>query len=162
MKSDILSIKTTEELKKAGSPDKIKTLLQADLPPFIAIKTQTDEELLQAIEWVYEYHIREEQVFISERARVIFCLTEIDGENRTEQLGFLDHFYTQSGRTEAKRWRNKISHILRADLYHDEKTRLAFENLKALLEQVNIPMDDFDTVENISGEQAAAELEKGE
>lgn len=162
MKPDLLSIHTIKALKHAGSHNVITTALLAHLPPFISIEAKTDEELLQVIGWVNEKNIREEQVFTSERARVIYCLTEIDGDNRAEQLGFLDLFYTPSGRTEAKRWRNKIIHILRVDLYQDEKTRLAFENLKALLEQANIPMDDFETEEVISGDQATAELEKGE
>ncbi|ELA7316194.1 hypothetical protein Q9Y10_002606 [Vibrio alginolyticus] len=121
------SIKTVSDLESLGSVDEIRGELEAAMPSFIKCEAKTYDELMSVVVWLQEHYIQEEQTFTSKRKEYIYYLTgHSNGKERKKKLeANEDLFMRPEGLPAAKAWRNKILHIIRADLNDSETARLA-------------------------------------
>ncbi|MBJ3590377.1 hypothetical protein JGC56_04265 [Salmonella enterica subsp. enterica serovar Saintpaul] len=138
---NILSCKTAEELQKIGSLKEIKQSLASLLPPSATLNADTYESLLPTIQW---FAVNEEKTFTNIRQEhIYYLLGHNNGKERKNKLHIDDAWYQDNGARAARAWRNKIAHILRADVYLDEKTRSAYQKLDELYkEMVQLEVDE--------------------
>lgn len=138
---NILSCKNTKALKKVGSLEEIKKHLAALLPPSATLNAETYDELLPDVLW---FASQQEKTFTNSRAEhIYYLLGHSNGKERKEKLHIDAEFYEDNGAKVARLWRNKIAHILRADVYLDEDTRRAYDKLNEMYkEMVQLDVDE--------------------
>ncbi|EJE4162869.1 hypothetical protein M3916_002984 [Vibrio parahaemolyticus] len=151
------SIKTIGDLESLGTVQEIKGELEAIMPSFIKCEAKTYSELMFVVDWLQEHCIREGQTFTSKRQEYIYYLTgHSNGKERKKKLDVdEDLFMTPEGVSDAKVWRNKILHIIRADLNDSETARLAKLKLDDMFrEMTKMEIEDNESLDsnNISGE----------
>ncbi|EOX5558852.1 hypothetical protein ACPSVL_001129 [Yersinia enterocolitica] len=138
---NILSCKNVESLKKVGSLDEIKKHLAPLLPPSATLNAETYDALLPAVLWFAK---QQEKTFTNSRKEhIYYLLGHSNGKERKDKLHIDAACYEDNGARVARLWRNKIAHILRADVYLDEETRRAYEKLDEMYkEMVQLDVDE--------------------
>ncbi|GEM_PF-4471765 len=141
MIKNILSCQTAAELQKIGSLEDIKQELAPFLPPSATLSADSYDALLHDVQWLAEV---QGKTFTSSRQEYIYYLLKhSNGKERKERLHIDNAWYEDEGARAARKWRNKIAHILRADIYLDEETRHAYQSLdKIYREMVQLEVDE--------------------
>lgn len=125
-----MSISSEEDLNKLGSVDDIVQDINKKISP-LKIVAETYADLFQSIKSLQENWLPfKTGYFINERDRYIYILLNHEGEDREKLLGIDDSIY--KNKKLAKRWFNKIAHILRADINDREDATAAFKTLREI------------------------------
>lgn len=133
----LLSIKTASDLEQLDKVENIKHELKKFIPPFTNIDASTYDELFKIVSWIKKNYIQEGQIFISKRQEYIYYLLEhTNGKERKRKLRVEELFYSPEGVRAAKKWRNGIMHILRADLNDNDRAREAKIKLDDLYQEI--------------------------
>lgn len=77
-----------------------------------------------------------EEYFVSEPARLIYALVELDGESRQRELGVTQAHYRNADL--AKQWRNKIAMQIHPDVCKHSKAQTAVDELAAMLKEMTL------------------------
>lgn len=75
-----------------------------------------------------------EDYFVSEPARLIYALVELDGESRQRALGVTQAHYREADL--AKQWRNKIAMQIHPDVSHHPKAEEAANELTMMFKEM--------------------------
>ncbi|EJG0635987.1 hypothetical protein C4G38_RS23400 [Vibrio parahaemolyticus] len=132
-------IKTVNDLKKLGTFNQVKKIINDDLDGCAHVRARSWESLLKTIEKIRSvFGNNAEEIwvdgFVSEEQKYIFCLVELDGENRLKLLGVSGLHY--ANKDVAKKWRNKIYQKIHPDKYTDPRTNQAVVILDKLYEEM--------------------------
>ncbi|HHQ4505562.1 TPA: hypothetical protein ACSP3X_000351 [Aeromonas hydrophila] len=122
---------TLEDLKLLGSFNCVKELIKKDLDGLVIITARSWTDLffkLESLKFKFVKASDENESiwvdgFISETHKYLFCLLELDGENRMKHLGITKLHYMDV--KVAKRWRNSIFHKIHTDICHDPRAKSA-------------------------------------
>lgn len=131
---EIKEIQSIQDLESIGSlEDVIEQLNKKIFPLFI--KADSFEDLFQTLSVLKKNWVPFiEGPFVSEQAKYIYCLTELEGESRNKVLGINDECYESV--EAAKKWRRKIESYVHPDKGGNSQ---AFDILRNLY---NVMVDD--------------------
>lgn len=129
--TDIINIKSIDDLKALGSVEYVGSYLKKIITP-LKFSVQNYDELLSIIELLKQNWVIFAPVpFVSEIEKYKFILTHLEGEKRNTELGITDEHYQDP--QIAKNWYRKIAKLVHADNPANE-TDEAFLLLKSLYE----------------------------
>lgn len=131
MLNQIYLVTNIDELKKLGSIDEIKKIIENDIYP-LKVSDSSYSELFDCISLLRDKWLDCHDIpyFVNERSKYLFCLTQVDGQKRNEYIGLNDELYDD--KSKAKKWYRHIVKTLQPDINLDEITRNAFKELEDL------------------------------
>lgn len=130
---ELLKIKNTAVLEAYGDIATIKLQLKPYLPPSAQLDARCYQTLLEDIDWIRQHYTSQAQAFTSEKQEYLYYLLEhSNGKERKAKLQTDDVFYQPEGAKAARQWRNRIGHILRADLNDSQRSQQAFIRLNEM------------------------------
>lgn len=109
----IKSVQSIEEVKKLGTEEEIKNLIEDIISP-IKIIAETYEEIFEIILKLQEKWIDfKKGPFINKQEEYIFYLTELEGKQRNNKLGIVNELYED--KKLAKSWYKNIAKYVHPD-----------------------------------------------
>lgn len=137
-----MKCESSEDLKLLGSFNNVKKTINHDLKGLVVITAKSWDDLfikIRALNAKFtQGNSKCEGVwvdgFISETHKYLFCLLELDGENRMKHLGITKLHYVDS--KIAKRWKNNILHKIHSDVCSDTRANSAMLVLDELYSEM--------------------------
>ncbi len=124
---ELKNIQSIDELKKFGSEEDIKKILEKIVFP-LKINACSYQEIYETFKMLQQKHVDFiDGFFKSKQDEYLFYLTKLDGKQRNQLLGLTDEHY--ENKKLAKEWYKGISHYVHPDKNGDEN---AFNTLKKL------------------------------
>ena len=104
---ELKNIQSIDELKKFGSEEDIKKILEKIVTP-MKINACSYQEIYETLKMLQQKHVDFiEGFFKSKQDEYIFYLTKLDGKQRNQLLGLTDEHY--ENKELAKKWYKEIS-----------------------------------------------------
>lgn len=127
-----------EEIQKMGKLEEIVGILEREIFPLkIEVKNSTElYEVVKKLNKNWKMKKEEKDFFVSESAKYIFALNNMEGEKRNEIIGLTDKVYDSL--KEAKDWRNKLVQKIHPDKNQDniEEREKAFTKLQEIYTRI--------------------------
>ena len=124
---ELKNIQSIDELKKFGSEEDIKKILEKIVFP-LKINACSYQEIYETFKMLQQKHVDFiDGFFKSKQDEYLFYLTKLDGKQRNQLLGLTDEHY--ENKKLAEEWYKGISHYVHPDKNGDEN---ALNTLKKL------------------------------
>ena len=128
---ELKNIQSIDELKKFGSEEDIKKILEKIVFP-LKINACSYQEIYETLKMLQQKHVDFiEGFFKSKQDEYIFYLTKLDGKQRNQLLGLTDEHY--ENKELAKKWYKEISNYVHPDKNGDENAFHILKNLYDIL-----------------------------